>query len=287
MTTMRSVATSFKQKVRSGIKHAARTCGVEIKRAANFIEEPPPIGDDVIADEWISNVLHMANRNHRPPFLAHRRTRFGDDQRLKYILIFLDVREQRVLELGPLEGYHSVMLEKLGIRENVAIEGRADNVRKCLRVKELYGLFRTTFVNENLEELFEGRRQLPCQEGFDLVFALGILYHMPDPAAALAWCRTQAPMLFLGTHYFEPTFRGHYLRAQGSDTYVSNGRTYRFKWDQEGGLQHLISGMSPRSRVLYEPDLIRMLHDVGYSRVSVLGKDIQNFSPHITMLAEA
>jgi hypothetical protein len=30
-----------------------------------------------------------------------------------------------------------------------------------------------------------------------------------------------------------------------------------------------------------------MLHDAGYSRVSVLGKDVQNGSPHITVLAEA
>jgi len=203
-------------------------------------------------------------------------------------LFFLDVRGYRILELGPLEGHHSVILEKLGILENVAIEGRRDNYEKCLRVKELYGLSVTTFHNENLEDLFEGRRQLPMRGNFDLVFALGVLYHMPDPGAALAWCRAQAPQLFLGTHYVEPAFRRSSLGGtHGLETYVSKGRTYRCRWYQEGGLKDPISGMSLRSCVLYQPDLIRMLHDAGYGRVSVLGKDIQNHNPHITLLAEA
>jgi hypothetical protein len=45
--------------------------------------------------------------------------------------------------------------------------------------------------------------------------------------------------------------------------------------------------MSPISTLLYEKDLLFLMQDVGYSRISVLGKDLQNNAPHITVLAEA
>jgi len=44
--------------------------------------------------------------------------------------------------------------------------------------------------------------------------------------------------------------------------------------------------MSPVSVMLYEEDLLSLLREVGYSRISVLGKDLQNDFPHITILAE-
>jgi hypothetical protein len=55
---------------------------------------------------------------------------------------------------------------------------------------------------------------------------------------------------------------------------------------REGGLADPISGMSPMSVMLYEEDLLSLLREVGYSRISVLGKDLQNDFPHITILAE-
>jgi hypothetical protein len=38
--------------------------------------------------------------------------------------------------------------------------------------------------------------------------------------------------------------------------------------------------------MLYEEDLLSLLREVGYSRISVLGKDLQNDFPQITILAE-
>lgn len=93
------------------------------------------IADDVVSDTWRSNVLHMANRNYRPLRLVYWRPRWGDDARLKYICDFLDLRGKRVLELGPFEGYHSILLDKLGARAQVAVEWREENYRKCLRVR--------------------------------------------------------------------------------------------------------------------------------------------------------
>ena len=55
--------------------------------------------------------FEMANRNYRPAVLQYRRSKYGDDQRLKYIVNFLDLRGPRTLEPGPFGGHHSVLLE--------------------------------------------------------------------------------------------------------------------------------------------------------------------------------
>jgi hypothetical protein len=185
------------------------------------------------------------------------------------------------LETGPLEGHHSVILEKMGVRENIAIEGRAENLKKCLRIKEKYHLDHTHFLQYNLESLYKGE-QVPAFTGsFDLVFSLGVLYHLPDPGRALAWMRSQSNTLFLGTHYVE--------RNSGqAKVYSYGGKSYQAIEVVEGEWPEAISGMSPASTQLYEEDLLRLIRDVGYSRISVLGKDLYNNSPpYIVVLAEA
>ena len=222
----------------------------------------------------------MANRDYRPSILRYHRTIYGEDERLKYIAYFLDVRDQRVLEIGPLEGHHSVILEKMGVRENIAVESRADNLKKCRRIKEKYHLDHTQFLQYDLESLYKGECVPAFTGSFDLVFCLGVLYHVPDPGRALAWMRSQSNTLFLGTNYIE----GNSSQAKG---YSHGGKSYQADEWIEGGIDDPISGMSPISTMLCEKDLLFLMQDVGYSRISVLGKDLQNNAPHITVLAEA
>jgi Methyltransferase domain len=163
----------------------------------------------------------------------------------------------------------------MGVRENIAIESREDNLQKCLRIKEKYGLDRTTFLLGNLEDFYNGTKRLTFSERFDLVFCLGVLYHVPDPGKALAWFRSQAKTLFLGTHYPEQDWAPAAL-------YTYNGSSYRVMEYREGGIADPISGMSPISLVPYEADLLKLLRDVGYDRVSVLGHDLQKWRDYRT-----
>jgi SAM-dependent methyltransferase len=270
-------------KIKTGLKKVVQAFGYEIRKiqpkAAE--QECDPIQDEVISGPWVTDVLHMANQHCRPQVLCYRRTIYGDDQRLKYVTYFLDLRGYRVLELGPLEGHHSILLEKMGVRENIAIEARAENLRRCNRIKEKYGLEHTTFLQQDLERLYSGLEKPQFQGPFDLVFCLGVLYHVPDPAKALAWFRSQASALFLGTHYLQPN-----PHSDSDVTCQSNGKSYRVREHREGGLADPISGMSPVSVMLYEEDLLSLLREAGYSRVSVLGKDLQNGLQHITILAD-
>jgi hypothetical protein len=264
------------------VKRVARSAGYEIRKVepaacSNPVGVPPQ--DEVVPGPWQGHVLEMANRNHRPKVLQYHRSKFGDDQRQKYILNFLDLRDMRTLEPGPLEGDLSIILEKLGVRENIAFESRLENLQKCQRIKEIYGLNRTTFLLGNLEDFYNGTKLPQFAGRFDLVLCLGVLYHVPDPGKALAWFRSQAKTLFLGTHFPLPDF-------PSGAVYTYNGKSYRVMEYREGGIQDPISGMSPISLQPYEADLLNLLRDVGYDQISVLGRDLQNRSPHITILAE-
>jgi SAM-dependent methyltransferase len=288
----------------SGVRHPFRN----LRRAmsalrSEFREGPPTLErtlpgwaaadgpvptDEIVTSPWMYHVLQMANRHFEPGHLAYHRTRYGEDHRIKYIAYFLDLRGLRTLELGPLEGHHSVLLEKMGVRENVAIEARTENMRKCARIKEKYGLVNTTFLQQNLENLYSGREQPLFSGKFDVVICLGVLYHLPDPVKALEWCRTQSDRLFLGTHYVEKDDPWRYPPEWfQSAAYEYRGKIYRTMQCREEGEVDPLSGMSPTSVWAYEDDLIMMLRDSGYGRISVLGKDLQNGAPHITILARS
>lgn len=283
--------------IRQAFKRVVRRLGYEIRNVSGIPDEAPaswteidtPIPeDDVVPGPWVSNVLEMATHAHRPARLAYHRRHYGEDYRLKYFLAFLDLRGLRTLELGPFEGYWSVLLEKMGVRENIAVEVRPENLAKCRRVKELYGLEHTSFVQQNIEGLYNDREPPGFSGPFDLVFCLGLLYHLPDPAKALRWCRAQAPRLFLGTLYVEPAEARRYApRLFREMEYRDGARTYRGMEYREGGMIDPISGASAFSFWPTEADLIAMLRDAGYTRVDVLGRDVLNRMPHITLLAEA
>jgi SAM-dependent methyltransferase len=244
--------------------------------------------DEVIDGPWNYHVLQMANRHFEPERLAYHRTKYGEDQRIKYITYFLDLRGLRTLELGPLEGHTSVLLEKMGVRENIAIEARTENMRKCARIKEKYGLANTTFIQQNIEDLYNGREQPNYSGKFDLVICLGVLYHVPNPAKALEWCCTQSNNLFLGTHYVEEEDLWRYPAGGfAEEAFQYRGEVYRAMRCVEGGQADPVSGMSPSSFWLYEADLLTMLRNCGYNTISVLGKDLQNSTPHITILARS
>ncbi len=51
-----------------------------------------------------------------------------------------------ILELGPLEGAHSFMLEQLGAASITAIEANARAFLKCLCIKEVMGMLRVRFM---------------------------------------------------------------------------------------------------------------------------------------------
>jgi hypothetical protein len=275
-------------------KRAVRSVGFEVHRITEQPWPQPdtePPQDEILHDQrWLYHASQMANRHYTPAKMQYRRTALGEDARIKYMAYFLDVRDQRVLEIGPWEGHHSIILEKMGVRENVSIEARLENLRKCNRIKEKYHLDRTTFLQHDLERLYRGEERSSFERGFDLVFCLGVLYHVPEPGKALEWFRSQSSTLFLGTHF---------VTSGDRETYTHNGREYGCQhrvegghfdetgaWQPVGGELSELSGTSSFNVHLFEDDLLALLRDCGYGKIHVLGRDLM-YGPHITILAMA
>jgi hypothetical protein len=154
------------------------------------IDAPSPEGlVALFEDQWVSSLPGYASGD--VPLFADDRIRWAVD-------LAGGAAGKRVLELGPLEGGHTHMLEQAGAAEILAIEANTLCYLKCLLVQQLFGLDRTTFQLGNFVPWLK-----TTDETYDLVVAAGVLYHLSDPVPVLdAICRAGA-QVYLWTHYVD------------------------------------------------------------------------------------
>lgn len=160
---------------------------------------------------------------------------------------------KRILELGPLEGGHTLKLARRGASV-VAIEGHEASYQRCLFVKDFFNLQNVEFILGDLRT-FELRALGP----FDYIYNIGVLYHFDEPWKLLMALRGAAPSMFLSTHCSRPEVNDaeiqlHGIRLTGS-------------WWQEGGADEPLSGLQPRSFWPARKSLERMLRLCGWSRI--------------------
>jgi SAM-dependent methyltransferase len=149
---------------------------------------------DLFAGEWSSRFP--------PPMDALRAgpVPLFEDRRLDWALGALGgVEGAEVLELGPLEGAHSWMLEQRGAAAVTAVEANRRAFLKCLIVKETLGLTRARFLLGD----FQAYLRTAPDARFDVGVASGVLYHMRDPVELLAQLTRVCRRVFLWTHYFD------------------------------------------------------------------------------------
>ncbi len=108
---------------------------------------------------------------------------------------------KKVLELGPLEGGHSYMLEKLGAASVTAVEASARAYLKCLVLKEALGLQRVRFLPGDIAPFLR-----ESTETFDIGIACGVLYHLTNPVEVIEGLSRRCRAVFIWTQYFEPGF---------------------------------------------------------------------------------
>ena len=103
-----------------------------------------------------------------------------------------------VLELGPMEGGHSYMLEKAGAASITAIEANPSAFLKCLVVKELLQLQRTRFQFGDFMKYFESN-----PPRVDAIFASGVLYHMENPVSLINQIAGITDRVYIWTQYYQ------------------------------------------------------------------------------------
>ena len=112
-----------------------------------------------------------------------------NDERLEWLFSKINVENKKILELGPLEAAHSLLLEKQGA-EVLSIEANLGAFLRCLTIKNQYSL-KTKFLLGDFNKLNL------AEQKFDLVLASGVLYHMSDPVSFLKKFSQYSNNLFL------------------------------------------------------------------------------------------
>lgn len=153
---------------------------------------------DIFDGEWASRLP--------PPFHTLRAgdALLFDDARLRWAITLLgSIQGQRVLELGPLEGGHTYMLDRAGAADVLAIEANTRAYMKCLIVKELLRLPSSRFVCGDFVSYLRS-----TTDRVDLVVASGVLYHMVHPVEIIARIASISDAVFIWTHYYDADVLG-------------------------------------------------------------------------------
>jgi len=122
-----------------------------------------------------------------------------DDERIRWAADKLGGFERKSFcELGPLEGGHSYMLEKLGAGRVVAVEANSKAYLRCLIAKEICKLKNVEFLLGDFMLYLE-----KVETPFDCTLASGILYHQTDPVRMIEAICSSSRSAYLWTVYYE------------------------------------------------------------------------------------
>ena len=198
-----------------------------------------------------------------------------NDSRLALCLQEVSVRGKRVLELGPLEGGHTLALARAGAGEVVAVEGRPDNHRRCLLIKDLFGLENVTFLLGDIRDVTRD-----THGKFDVAIASGVLYHLPDPDRLLEHLVEIAPLTLLWTHVADEE---HPEKAPEGKLDSQYG-TFRGKVLAED-TAHPLSATDRDTIWLYRQDLLNLARSAGFGECRILKEWPANSSPGPSVLA--
>jgi len=194
---------------------------------------------------------------------------YNDPRILWAIECFGSLEGRSVLELGPLEGGHTTMLESAGAQVD-AIEANQLAFLRCLVTKEILGLTRSKFWLGDFVKALEN-----WERSYDLIVASGVLYHLQDPLHLLELAAKRTGAVYFWTHVVteEAMPRSDPRRlviAEEVENHRFHGidvraycRTYAHAEDNVA----FCGGMNDEHRWLHRDDLLGALKAVGFKDV--------------------
>ncbi len=177
------------------------------------------------------------------------------------------VKDQSVLELGPLEGGHSYMFERAGAASVLAIEANPRAYLKCLVVKEILSLTRTRFLCGNFLEYL--RNDPPhC----DAACASGVLYHMLEPVELIARLSKVTDRLFLWTHYYDAQLLQPKQLKRFTEQYERkysgfSSRVFRYNYWGSLGMRRFCGGAHAYAHWMRRDDIVACLEHFGFNSI--------------------
>jgi tRNA (mo5U34)-methyltransferase len=194
------------------------------------------------------------------------------DRRVLLVHERFNLADKRVLEVGCFEGIHTVALCRYS-RNVTAIDARVENVVKTIVRCAFFGC-QPTVMTCKVEERPLDLSLLQA----DVVYHVGVLYHLWDPVRHLRDLAELARVgVLLDTHYADER------RTDGS--YDVDGEIYRYYRFREGGREDCFSGVYAYSRWLTLEAIVRILRQRGFDPVEVVERRIERNGPRALLVA--
>ncbi|TWT13118.1 class I SAM-dependent methyltransferase [Reyranella sp. CPCC 100927] len=240
-------------------------------------------GTDVVLDSYVDAVPSAQNAidivpgwNHAMP--PHVGATAGDtplyeDIRIPWCLEqFGSVSGRKILELGPLEGIHTYLLDQQGPAFIHAIEANRLAFLRCLITKELLEIKHAKFMLGNFLPWLER-----TDVKYDLIIASGVLYHMSDPVHLLELIGRRSDAVYLWTHYFSeqampPGDERREALSGDVETIAFRGLTvplYRRGYHNAWKAKAFCGGMHDRHYWMEREDIMRVLGLLGFDDIRI------------------
>jgi hypothetical protein len=216
---------------------------------------------DIFDGEWISRLPAelSVKAGESPTF---------DDARLRWAIPRLDVEGASVLELGPLEGGHSFMLERAGAQRVTAVEANRQAFLRCLASRQLLGMERVEFLCGDFVAFLSSGDDV-----YDVCVACGVLYHLLDPVELISLLSRRARRLFLWTHFYDREILSGSRRFSAPRRATTEGFAHELhprRYSRVGlRLASFPGGSNPSASWLSKPDLLAALEHFGWADVEL------------------
>ncbi|WVT77567.1 class I SAM-dependent methyltransferase (plasmid) [Sinorhizobium chiapasense] len=186
------------------------------------------------------------------------------------------LENKRILEIGPLEGMHTYMLNRHKPAIIDAIEANRLCFQRCLVTKEILGIDRARFyLGDAVRWLQENSLH------YDLAVASGVLYHMADPGQFLCDITQRCDNLFIWTHYFDEVamprhdsrrlaFSGNVMSRHYAGVPVNYYERGYFSANEK---QNFCGGMKDRHYWMTRSDIEALLSALGFADIVISHND--------------
>jgi hypothetical protein len=172
-----------------------------------------------------------------------------------------------ILELGPLEGGHTYMLDRAGAKSVTAIEALKSGYLKCLIAKEIFNIKSAHFLLGNFVPWLEAEHQR-----FDLIWAAGVLYHMTEPLKLLELISARTDKMYLWTHFYYDDAVPSHLKMRNVSfagmTIPQFERPYLM-----GRRRTFCGGVCSGRAWLRRSDILKVLEILGFKRIEIAFED--------------
>jgi SAM-dependent methyltransferase len=157
-----------------------------------------------------------------PELYSGHKGNFMDIRLTSALKVLGGVKDKTLLEIGPFEGFHTVALEQAGASRITAVESSKENFLKCLVIKEVANLTKSSFLLGDAQKFVSQTDLL-----FDVSWCAGVLYHLQDPVVFLRNLLRVSESIYLWTHFYDESIQTltngqerHFI--QGLDRAVSS-----------------------------------------------------------------